>query len=274
MEMIFRSATNVKQQVKFFVLWITNKIPMSTLRILSKFANLSLGKGFGATTLQLEVETVAIFSRKMKINIQNIFDVGANVGLYSEELRKEFPYAKITAFEPGSLASAKFKKRFQEDKSIQLVQAAVGSENGKSILYYDYEGSGMASMSNRKLGHFGIEFKLSEEINVITLDSFLKIEPFIPDFLKIDVEGYELAVLRGAGDSLLKIKLVQFEFGGCNIDTRTFFQDFYYLFTDAQFELFRMAPRGLVRISKYSEADEHFETTNYLAVNSRFSNLN
>ena len=48
------------------------------------------------------------------------------------------------------------------------------------------------------------------------------------DFFKIDVEGHEMDVLKGIGDKISNIKLIQFEFGGCNIDTRCFFQDFWY----------------------------------------------
>ena len=268
-----QSQQNLKQAVKKSILLATSKVPVSILRTITKFANLSLGKGFGATTLKVEVSTVANFTREMNVEVENVFDVGANIGLYSGELRNQFPNAKITAFEPSQFAAKEYRGRFQEDSNVHLIQVAVGNVEGKATLYYDFEASGMASMSNRKLDHFGIEFKKSEEINVITLDSFSRDQGLIPDFLKIDVEGHELEVLNGAKEILNKIKLIQFEFGGCNIDTRTFFQDFYYLFKEAQFELFRITPNGLLRISRYSEDDEHFGTTNYLAANSRFCSL-
>ena len=49
------------------------------------------------------------------------------------------------------------------------------------------------------------------------------------DLLKLDVEGNELLALKGLSDSIEYIKIIQFEFGGSNIDSRTYFQDFYYL---------------------------------------------
>ena len=58
---------------------------------------------------------------------------------------------------------------------------------------------------------------------------------------------------------------MQFEFGGCNIDSWTHFQDFYYFFRDAGFRLYRLGPKGLDLIERYSELDEAFTTTNYFA---------
>jgi hypothetical protein len=61
--------------------------------------------------------------------------------------------------------------------------------------------------------------------------------------------------------------VVQFEFGGCNIDTRTYFKDFWSFFSERGFELHRVSPFGAVKIVGYREADECFTTTNYIAVN-------
>ena len=89
--------------------------------------------------------------------------------------------------------------------------------------------------------------------------------------MKIDVEGHELDVLKGFGDLIVKTKLVQFEFGGTNIDTRTFFQDFWYFFTKKNFRIYRISPKGKILINKYDEKHEYFLTTNYIAVNNRFN---
>jgi len=83
----------------------------------------------------------------------------------------------------------------------------------------------------------------------------------------MDVEGSELKILEGMGIFIKKIKLIQFEFGGCNIDSRTFFQDFWYYFKKNNFDLFRITPTGPKKIKEYSESDEFFRTTNYIALN-------
>ena len=67
------------------------------------------------------------------------------------------------------------------------------------------------------------------------------------------------------------IDIVTFEFGGCNIDTRTFFQDFWYFFVDVNMKLFRISPAGyLVHIQSYKESDEQYRTTNYIATKSDY----
>ena len=64
-----------------------------------------------------------------------------------------------------------------------------------------------------------------------------------------------------------KINIVTFEFGGCNIDTRSFFQDFYYFFKDVQMDIFRITPSGyLYPINSYKEIFEQFRTTNFVAM--------
>jgi len=84
--------------------------------------------------------------------------------------------------------------------------------------------------------------------------------------VKLDIEGHELAALKGFGRALNVTRALQFEFGGCNIDTRTYFQDFWYFFRDQHFDLYRITPFGAERIRRYKERDEFFKTTNYIAV--------
>jgi hypothetical protein len=85
-------------------------------------------------------------------------------------------------------------------------------------------------------------------------------------FLKLDVEGHELKVLQGASKMIFdkKIDFIQFEFGGCNIDSKTYFRDFYYLLKD-DFNIYRIVENGLFAIKAYKEEYEIFRTINYLA---------
>jgi len=82
----------------------------------------------------------------------------------------------------------------------------------------------------------------------------------------LDVEGHEYAVLQGAKELIErnKIQFIQFEFGGCNIDSRVFFQDFFY-FLSPKYKIFRVLKDGLYPINEYSENLEVFSVTNYFA---------
>ena len=84
-------------------------------------------------------------------------------------------------------------------------------------------------------------------------------------FLKLDIEGNEYNALLGAEKMLKakKIDFIQFEFGGCNIDSRTYFQDFWYLLKD-DYNFYRILKNGLHPIKNYSESLEIFITINFL----------
>jgi len=74
-------------------------------------------------------------------------------------------------------------------------------------------------------------------------------------------------VLNDVRDNLHKIKLIQFEFGEPNIGSRIFFKDFWEMLTD-NFKIFRYTHFDqLIEVKQYSEYEEFFRFTNYLAVN-------
>lgn len=204
-----------------------------------------------------------------------IFDIGANVGQFAgiaKAVLQGNPYS-IHCFEPGAYTFDKLKANIKNDKRFFLNNTAMGKSVKTSTLYYDEAGSGLASMTKRNLEHFGIDFSLSESILVDTLDNYCerrRIDTI--DLLKMDVEGHELDVLSGATRLLeeRRIYSILFEFGGCNIDTRSFFQDYFYFFKKyGNSQFFRITPSGyLFPLGSYREINEQFRTTNFLV---RFS---
>jgi len=224
------------------------------------------GRGFGTSTVAEEAkQALSMLSHRKKICV---FDIGANQGEYSQAVLKIFPKAKIFAFEPSSASFSFLSERFFNSANVQTIQLAFGARKESGLLWFDKPGSGMASLTKRRLEHFGINFEGCENVNIDTLDNWCRENQVFPDLLKLDVEGHELDVLKGAQNSIRKVQVIQFEFGGCNIDTRTYFQDFWYLFDSLGFALYRITPTGLTAIEVYSEEDEYFRTTNYIAINS------
>jgi hypothetical protein len=124
----------------------------------------------------------------------------------------------------------------------------------------------MASTYHRQFENSKIVFHRIETINVEKLDDWVHQNRIKPDFVKIDVEGAELSVLRGGINVLKNVKAVQFEFGGTAIDAKNYFRDYWNLFTELNFKLYRYTPSGLLRIETYSEKEEVFEFMNYLAI--------
>jgi len=235
-------------------------------RRVEKVANLAQGKGYGSSTIfQENLLVQKMLARSAKIAI----DIGGNIGDYTAELRRRNPRAEIHTFEPSTTNIEKLNQRFSGDKKIIIVPFAVSEGDGSATLFSNAAGSGMGSLTQRRLGHFNVEFNVAEVVNMIRFETYWheKLGGCVLDIVKLDVEGHELAALKGFGESIFSTRVVQFEFGGCNIDTRTYFQDFWYFFKDHQFDLFRITPLGVDMISKYKESDEFFSTTNYIAVN-------
>ena len=241
-------------------------LPNRVLRRLEETVQRAQGKGWGAKTESAEVHAVLSqlppASRRRPIAL----DVGANVGSWTAPLLDEAPDARVYCFEPSTVAFGHLADRFSGDERVHCERVAVGDRVGTARLWADTPGSRLGSLSKRRLDHIDIDFSHSEEVPVLTLDSWLAENPLRPNLLKIDVEGHELAVLQGATELLKSVEVVQFEFGGCNIDSRTYFQDFFYFFRDAGFRLYRLGPKGLQPLDAYDcILDESFSPTNFIA---------
>jgi len=197
-----------------------------------------------------------------------VFDVGANIGKYTVLLNQVFgEKAHVYSFEPAHETYGKLSLNVSKLPNVHVYNFGFSDKSGTQQIYSDMTLSGLASVYKRRLDHFNIQMNRREKIKLRTIDSFCKKEKIENiHFLKLDVEGHELKVLAGAEKMLRsgKIEFVQFEFGSCNIDSRTFFQDFYYLLKD-KYILYRIMKDGIYEIKEYSEILESFHTTNYIA---------
>jgi FkbM family methyltransferase len=201
-----------------------------------------------------------------------IFDVGANKGEFLQMSVKVLAPRggyQIHCFEPSKTAYSSLSRRAEGVMNVTLNNVGLGRETGQRLLYADKLGSGLASLTKRRLDHFEIGFSESESVDIETLDNYCALHAIDHiDLLKIDVEGHELDVLAGGAEMLRKkaVRLVTFEFGGCNIDTRTFVQDVWYFFLRHGMRIARITPGGFwCELGEYSEVYEQFRTTNFAA---------
>ena len=166
------------------------------------------------------------------------------------------------------------KNSFQNHTNVFVNDCGLSNINKESILYSDKIGSGLGSLTKRKVDHFNFSFDCEEKIKLKRFEDYWSknIQSYNKiDFVKLDVEGHELDVLDGFGEKIRDVKMIQFEFGGCNIDSRTFFRDFWIFFQKNKFDLYRIIPFGMMKLKSYSENYENFLTTNFLAVNRKFN---
>ena len=234
----------VHRLLKFLPLLIARNLSISFWERAEDFAQKQLGKGSGAWSTKREARMIADFVGSMQIRDLVAIDAGANLGNWTAELLEYLPRASVFAFEPSHAAFTQLQKRFSTDDRITSINIALGKKNETSVLYADQSGSGLGSLSKRRVQHFNIDFSFEEEVKVQTLDSWISNNKLkiLPSILKMDVEGHEYDLLLGATDVIKNIKIIQFEFGGANIDTRVFFQDFWYFFQNLGFEIYRLAP--------------------------------
>jgi len=202
-----------------------------------------------------------------------IFDVGANKGQFLELTLRElfnFEYL-IYCFEPVEFSYKELSKKYGDLDNVFLEKFGLDSIEHESKIFYDFPGSLRASKFQRDLRHMKVHFSESEIVKYLTLDKYCSDRGILTlDLLKLDVEGNELNVLKGAEVLLKKgaIKVITFEFGRAQIDSGTFFKDYYYyLLGFGMSSLFRILPNGYFKpIKKYDEKYEIFFTTNYLAI--------
>ena len=243
---------------------VLSLLPQPVLGSIERLMQDAQGKGWGAATLSNEVRAIKeLLGDSLEPSVA--FDVGANNGEWAEVFHSIFPKAKIHCFEPSSKASESLTARFTDNPSIVLENTALSNENGEETLWFDSPGSGLASLIKRDLSQFGIEYSSSELVRVTTLDSYCSKYGVLPVVIKLDIEGNELKALKGGESILETVQVIQFEFGGTNIDSRTYFRDFFQFLSTRGFQIYRLGPRGLTLIKMAREEDEIFRVTNYFA---------
>ncbi|MCI5052298.1 MAG: FkbM family methyltransferase [Simkaniaceae bacterium] len=137
-----------------------------------------------------------------------IYDIGAHIGWYSLNFAKRFPSSTIHSFEPIPDTFNVFLENLSLNgiNNITPVNSGLLDVEQSSSLIYFKGGSALASSANL------IEHKKTEKVkcSFTTLDSYIAKKHAGFDFLKCDVEGAEIFVLRGALESIKRFKPIIF----------------------------------------------------------------
>ena len=197
-----------------------------------------------------------------------IFDAGANVGNYSRSIDNIFgQQCRIHAFEPSLPTYRMLATNTKDIKTMVLNNCGLAEHSSTQTLYLNKEGSTWASLYQRDLQYLNVYMDKQEKVVLTTIDAYCRQHVINHiHFLKLDIEGHELSALKGAAYMMESnaIDFIQFEFGGCNIDSRTFFKDFYNLL-HKKYSLYRILRNGLEEIVEYRETWEIFTAVNFIA---------
>ncbi|HWZ95450.1 MAG TPA: FkbM family methyltransferase [Opitutaceae bacterium] len=179
--------------------------------------------------LQLAAETPASITAKLRgadarayaflrrpwiaqLGIQTVLDVGGNVGHWAKACRLAMPDVAICSFEPLPACQEALRKRMSGDARHQTLSMALGSRPGELTMHVHAHAASSSLLPetdtmrdlNRGRGTMG-----ELPVPVETLDNMASVHKWSrPCLLKIDVQGYELEVLKGAAGMLPDTALI------------------------------------------------------------------
>jgi FkbM family methyltransferase len=126
-----------------------------------------------------------------------IIDVGANIGLTALLFKSMIPSGRVICFEPDPLAYEALSLTVVGQSSISIHRKALGSTTGKLSFSQNPTSASASHLSTNASMADG-----NTVVDVVTLDHFAKTEFKRLDFIKVDVEGFESDVLKGASQTL------------------------------------------------------------------------
>jgi len=200
-----------------------------------------------------------------------VFDVGANLGEWTRQVRTGLDAGStVYAFEPVGALFSRLEAHCAElgpGPRVVCVNAAMSDADDEAEI--QVYGGGASGFHQRTLpGSQGLQVP-RERVRRMQGETFCRdgsIERV--GFLKIDVEGHELAVLRGFDHMLAarRIDAIQFEYGGTWIDSRSWLKDAFEMLQGHGYVVGKIYPSGIRWYERYEVALEKFQYANYAAV--------
>lgn len=208
------------------------------------------------------------FMKERLVNSDVVFDVGANVGEWAALGLQINSGIQLHCFEPSHPTFEKLMSRHFPD-NVTCNHFGLGSAFEEKTLHVFEEGAGHNSLYRRHGLEDGWNLypqTRAEKIRLETLDRYCAQHSIGQiDFMKLDVEGHELEVFKGAKEALQagNIKAIQFEYGGCNIDAMVLLKDMFEFFHSFEYSFFKIYPDGLRPIARYDQRLENFQYQNW-----------
>jgi len=198
-----------------------------------------------------------------------IFDVGAYDGEYLHKIHEFDSNIEIYAFEPNPESFKKLNEK--KIRNVVCIQSAMSDFEGSAVLYTTKDAGATDSLHMRNKGRHKHDGEYN--VNCTTVDKYCEDNDIkYIDMLKIDTEGNDLSVIKGARRMLDedRIGIVQFEFGTLNTFSNTYINDFYNYLTQFGLELYKIKHYGLEKV----ERPELERTTYSYFVGGKIKNIN
>ena len=173
--------------------------------------------GYDLTRLDPRSHVLARRGKFLRMyNISLVLDVGANTGQYGKEIRELGYTGRIVSFEPMSAAYKLLQARAESDESWETLNIGLGEKEEQALINISknsYSSSLLENLPANLVSEPDTVYIGQERIEIRTLDTVIKRLRDQSDrvYLKIDAQGYEDRVLKGASEALRDIDTVQLE---------------------------------------------------------------
>lgn len=160
------------------------------------------------------IESLELLETARALGIRTIYDIGANVGTWTLLAKAVIPESTVEAFEPLAAHCSSFRKNLNAIGGVRLHPVALGPKNGLAELRVTDFSDASSLLPLVAAGHaeFGVEEVKHVGVEVRRLDDYrAEHELLFPDLMKLDVQGYELEVLKGAEECLRHTKALVVE---------------------------------------------------------------
>lgn len=190
-----------------------------------------------------------------------VYDIGSNIGDWSKTALELAQDARLHAFEMIPDFATLTKNKIKPWPNAHVHGFGLSDEAGEITAF---QAGGGASITSHD---FGTKEKIPVTIKIVRGDDFIQSNELpTPAFIKIDVEGHELKVLKGLSQTISTARpIVQFEYGKHYINERIYLKDIFAFFEPMEYAVFQIFPTKLLRRA-YKPSLENFWTTNFLAV--------
>ena len=188
-------------------------------------------------------------------------DVGFNQGEFSKYISEHNKTASIYAFDPNIDAYQMFKRESKKYKNIELEKIALSDCDGES-LYFDYgELNGCNSLTKRKVDFPYQDMENSYVVITKRLDDWFKNKGIsYIDFMKLDAEGFDLNILEGSVELLIKQKIgiILFEYATGWLCNKRLLKDAIDFIEDKPYSIFKLYYGFLVPFKYQTEYEGSF----------------
>jgi FkbM family methyltransferase len=136
--------------------------------------------------------------------MERIYDIGANVGKFTEENTIKYPNCEIIVIEANPSLFETLSNKFYSNNKITILNNCVTNEDDTSIDFYICEADTISSASKKWTTESRFaDYKYREPIKIegISIETLIK-KYGKADYIKIDVEGYEKVVISGMSKNL------------------------------------------------------------------------